>query len=51
MEPIKTKHEPNQCDRLPKARIALLGAKQAEVSTSVLVWTDVSNCEDLSVEP
>lgn len=45
MEPIKTKYKPSQCDGLSKARTALREAEQAEASTSVLLWTDVSNSE------
>lgn len=37
----------NPATGLPKARTALKRAEEAEVSTLVLVWTNVSNCEGL----
>lgn len=39
----------NPATGLPKARTALKRAEEAEVSTLVLVWTNVSNCEGLPV--
>lgn len=47
VEPIKTKCDP--ATGLPKARTTLKRAEEAEVSTVVLVWTNVSNCEGLPV--
>ena len=38
----ETEYKPSQCDALSKARAALQGVEQTEVSTLVLVWTNVS---------
>ena len=45
-----SKHKLNNATDCQRPGLPCEGAKLAEVSTSVLVWTDVSNGEDLAVE-